>query len=99
MLKDNTYEKLARANAAAINGLKPRISVWNTGSSSDGAADPTAPIRNLFQNLPPLLTTIQEQTGITPPNWMAQMPANGDRETELWDSQKEGHDRIYGGRD
>lgn len=85
MLKDNTYEKLARANATAINGLQPKISVWNTGSSSsDGAAaaiaaDPTAPIRNLFQCLPPLLSTIKEQTGIAPPTWVAKMPAdNGD---------------------
>lgn len=85
MLKDNTYERLAQANAAAINGLQPKISVWNTGSSSDGAADPAAPIRNLFQNLPPLFSTIQEQTGIMPPNWMVQMPtaaaaAHGERE-------------------
>ncbi|KAL2358448.1 hypothetical protein BJ546DRAFT_1023120 [Cryomyces antarcticus] len=30
--------------------------------------DPTAPIRNLFQSLPPLLTTIREQIGISPPS-------------------------------
>lgn len=76
MLKENTHEKLARANAAAINGLQPKISVWNTGSASDASADPTAPIRNLFQSLPPLFSTIHEQTGISPPTWLAQMPAN-----------------------
>jgi flotillin len=68
VLRDNTYEKLARANAEAINGLQPKISVWNTGSQAEDAADPTAPIRNLFQGLPPLLETIDEQTGIKPPN-------------------------------
>lgn len=31
MLQNNTYEKLALANAQAINGLQPKISVWNTG--------------------------------------------------------------------
>ena len=72
MLENNTYEKLAKANATAINGLQPKISVWNTGS--EGTGDVSSPIRNLFQNLPPLLSTIQEQTGIMPPNWMAQMP-------------------------
>lgn len=85
MLKENTYEKLARANAAAINGLQPKISVWNTGpssSSSDGNPDPTAPIRNLFQSLPPLFSTIQDQTGIRPPNWVAQLPPNNDNDVD-----------------
>lgn len=73
MLQNGTYEALAKANATAINGLQPKITVWNTG---DQAADSTAaaPVRNLMQTLPPLLSTIQEQTGIKPPTWMAQMP-------------------------
>ena len=64
MLQNNTYEKLATANAKAINGLQPKITVWNTGADS-GAADSTAPIRNLFQSLPPLLSTINEQVSIS----------------------------------
>ena len=56
MLQNNTYEKLAQANAKAINGLQPKISVWNTGA--DGATNGSGAIRNLFQNLPPLLSTI-----------------------------------------
>ena len=75
MLQNNTYEKLANANAKAINGLAPKITVWNTGNQEEGASDSTAPIRNLFQSLPPLLSTINEQTGIAPPSWLAQMPA------------------------
>lgn len=72
MLTNNTYEKLAKANAEAIKGLQPKINVWNTGAG--GEADATAPIRNLFQSLPPLFSTIQDQTGMTPPSWVAQMP-------------------------
>lgn len=72
MLQNNTYEKLAKANAAAINGLQPKITVWNTGEGA--ASDSTAPIRNLLQSLPPLLSTINDQTGIAPPSWLAQMP-------------------------
>ncbi|KAE9990186.1 Nitrate transporter [Venturia inaequalis] len=77
MIQNNTYERLANANAKAINGLSPKINVWHTGNQSgeDGAgADPSAPIRNLFQNLPPLLSTINDQTGITPPTWLVGMP-------------------------
>ncbi|KAF2876768.1 hypothetical protein BDV95DRAFT_625915 [Massariosphaeria phaeospora] len=74
MLQNNTYERLANANAKAINGLQPKINVWNTGSQSENAADPTVSIKNLFQSLPPLLSTIQDQTGMKPPAWFAQMP-------------------------
>lgn len=77
MMQNGIYEKLADANARAIHGLAPKINVWTTGNQ-DGA-DATAPIRNLFQSLPPLLSTIQDQTGMTPPAWLAQMPANGAR--------------------
>ena len=76
MLQSNTYEKLAKANATAINGLQPKITVWNTGNTGEGtSSDSTAPIRNLLQSLPPLLSTINDQTGIAPPSWLAQMPA------------------------
>jgi flotillin len=75
MLQNNTYEKLAAQNAKAINGLQPKINVWNTGASdASGAADPAASLRNVFQMLPPLLSTINDQTGIQPPTWLAQMP-------------------------
>lgn len=39
------------------------------------------PVREVMQNLPPLLSTIHEQTGISPPSWVAQMSgpeANGE---------------------
>lgn len=73
MMESGTYERLAQANASAINGLQPKITTWNTGNG-DASGDSTAPIRNIMQSLPPLLSTIQEQTGITPPSWLAQMP-------------------------
>ncbi|PNS14292.1 hypothetical protein CAC42_6805 [Sphaceloma murrayae] len=72
MLQNGTYERLAQANATAIQGLQPKISVWNTGN--DSGADSMAPIRDLVRCLPPMLSTVQEQTGIRPPQWFAQMP-------------------------
>lgn len=71
MIQHNIHEKLALANAKAIQGLNPKFTIWNTGTAGGegGAGDPMASIRNIMQNLPPLLTTINEQTGIQPPNW------------------------------
>ncbi|PGH23698.1 hypothetical protein AJ80_02304 [Polytolypa hystricis UAMH7299] len=74
MIQNNTFERLAQANAQAINGLQPKITVWNTGSSGDGVPDTTSPMRNIMQSIPPLFSTIHDQTGIAPPTWMAQMP-------------------------
>lgn len=75
MIETGVYEKLAKANASAVHGMQPKITTWNTGSAA-GEADSAAPIRNIMQSLPPLLSTIHEQTGIAPPSWIAQMPKN-----------------------
>ncbi|KAK8142265.1 hypothetical protein G3M48_009077 [Beauveria asiatica] len=71
MIEKGTYVELAKANAEAIRGLEPKISVWNTGSSAggSGASDQAETMRNVYQMLPPLMTTINEQTGITLPEW------------------------------
>lgn len=91
MLQSNTYEKLAKANATAINGLQPKITVWNTGEGA--SSDSTAPIRNLLQSLPPLLSTINDQTGIAPPSWLAQM-SPGERSQAL--TVPEGKGKVNG---
>ena len=70
MIEKGTYVELAKANAMAIKGLNPKISVWNTGESAGaGAQDGTSAMRNVYQMLPPLMTTINEQTGIKLPEW------------------------------
>lgn len=82
MLTNGTYEKLANANAAAINGLQPKITVWNTGDSAGTGSsnDGLGAIRNIMQSLPPMLSTINEQTGIAPPSWLAKMGENPSQE-------------------
>ena len=75
MIEKGTYVELAKANAQAIQGLQPKISVWNTGAEAGSAEgggagqSSTAQMRNIYQMLPPLMSTINEQTGITLPEW------------------------------
>ncbi|KAI1396872.1 hypothetical protein F4819DRAFT_113120 [Hypoxylon fuscum] len=85
MIENGTYVELAKANAAAVNGMQPKISVWNTGSEagSGGAGgqgsgqDSAATLRNVYQLLPPLMSTIHDQTGITLPEWQfGKLPNN-----------------------
>lgn len=47
MLQDNTYEKLAQANAQAIQGLQPKITVWNTSKDSQ-LTMPLGRVTNVF---------------------------------------------------
>ena len=82
MLEKGTYVELAKANAQAVHGMQPKISIWNTGAeagSGEGGAQGqsgTATLRNVYQMLPPLMTTINEQTGITLPEWQFGRLAN-----------------------
>ena len=84
MLTNGTYEKLANANAAAINGLQPKITVWNTNDGGAGSSNSNenglGAIRNIMQALPPMLSTINEQTGMQPPGWLAKMENNSSQE-------------------
>ncbi|KAI4718259.1 flotillin domain protein [Aureobasidium sp. EXF-10727] len=79
MLQNNIPVQLAQANAEAIRGLQPKINVWTTGAQEGAAADSFAPIKNIMQSLPPLFSTIQDQTGMMPPAWLAQMPSGHGR--------------------
>lgn len=93
MLEKNTHEKLALANAQAINGLQPKITAWSTGEGS--ANDGTNAIRNLMQSLPPLFSTINEQTGIAPPSWLAQM-GTGPQALEMSSNTDNGKAKVNG---
>jgi len=84
MIEKGTYVELAQANAAAVKGMQPKISVWNTGSDAGtgaaggGNGSETAALRNVYQMLPPLMSTIHDQTGITLPEWQfGRLPAGG----------------------
>ncbi|KAL1922686.1 uncharacterized protein VTP21DRAFT_10225 [Calcarisporiella thermophila] len=70
MMESGTFERLANANATAVQNLNPKITVWNTDGSGASGSNPVA---DVMKNLPPLLATIQDQTGILPPKWMADM--------------------------
>lgn len=72
MIEKGTFVELAKANAAAVQGMEPKISVWNTGAQAGtegGQGSSIDTMRNVYQMLPPLMSTINEQTGITLPEW------------------------------
>lgn len=77
MIEKGTYTSLAKANADAVRGLNPKMTIWNTGAeagsegsaASQGGMGGANSIRNMYQMLPPLMSTINEQTGIVLPEW------------------------------
>ncbi len=59
MLDRGLYQDLAKTNSEAIKGLNPKITVWQTGGGNENIVKP---IRDILQAIPPIFTTIQDQT-------------------------------------
>ncbi|KAL5706240.1 Flotillin-like protein 4 [Ranunculus cassubicifolius] len=79
MIRDGTYQDIAKTNATAVAGLKPNISVWTNGGGEaveggEGGHSALREIAGVYKMLPPLLQTVQQQTGMTPPNWLCNLP-------------------------
>lgn len=58
------YQDIARSNADAVNKLRPKIHIWNTGANSESNNDALRPILNIVQGMAPMHKGIQEQTDI-----------------------------------
>uniref|UniRef100_A0A0E0R0G9 Flotillin-like n=1 Tax=Oryza rufipogon TaxID=4529 RepID=A0A0E0R0G9_ORYRU len=74
MVSSGVYQEMARINADAIRGLEPKISVWSNGAGAGGevgeGGGAMKEVAGVYKMLPPLLTTVHEQTGMLPPAWM-----------------------------
>lgn len=77
MLEKGTYERLAKTNAEAVHGMQPKITVWNTGPDAANG-NFTKPISDIMRSLPPLLTTIHDQTGMKPAEWLMDLAKGPD---------------------
>nr|QBK86756.1 MAG: protein of unknown function DUF4670 [Marseillevirus LCMAC103] len=64
MILYDQYEKIAREQGKAINGLQPDIRIWNTGSAAENAkTDWTSVFNNLVRVLPAQMTAVEGMTG------------------------------------
>ncbi len=66
MLEKDQFTKLADSSAKAIQGLQPKITIWNTGAEKEAYSG----IANLGKSLVPMLDTIKDQTGYALPDWL-----------------------------
>lgn len=73
MLEKELYEKLAKTNADALQKLNPNMTYWHTTNGGD-SSNSANPIADAFKLLPPLLSTIHEQTGIKLSDNLIHMP-------------------------
>jgi flotillin len=73
MINSGVYQEMTRINADAVRGLEPKISVWSNGGGvgeGDGSGGAMKEMAGVYKMLPPLLTTVHEQTGMLPPAWL-----------------------------
>jgi flotillin len=75
---DGLFDRMADTTAKAVQGLAPKINVWQTGPAGSDGAGNGGPggaagdvLRSLFLSLPPMLDAVVQQTdllgGILPP--------------------------------
>ena len=65
---DGMFTHIAREMGNAVRGMEPKINVWNTGAAASGNI--TEVITNLAKTMPPIIDAIQQQTGISLPNFV-----------------------------
>lgn len=61
-LKENLYLNIAKTQAEAFQGLKPKFHIWSTGTNAN-KEDPSSVITKTLQNMAPLFSGLQ-QSGI-----------------------------------
>ena len=70
MIEKDLYPKLADASARAIQGLNPKITVWNTTHGEGEANSTFNSISSIAKSIPPIIQTIEQQTGMALPDWI-----------------------------
>ena len=63
LVRDDVPTKIAEQRAHALQGLNPRVTVWNTGSDSGNNAPLSGIVNDLLKSSMPLMDGIKEQTG------------------------------------
>uniref|UniRef100_A0A0D9XKR8 Flotillin-like n=1 Tax=Leersia perrieri TaxID=77586 RepID=A0A0D9XKR8_9ORYZ len=76
MIDSGMYQEMARINASAVSGMQPKISIWNNNGGEAGVGAGAGGIQqmaDLYKMLPPLMSSVHEQTGMQPPAWMGSL--------------------------
>lgn len=75
MINGGMYQEIAKINGESIKGLQPKISIWTGAGGGVDSIDGSAfkEVAGLYKMLPPLFSTVHEQTGMLPPTWMGKI--------------------------
>jgi len=60
LVEKDMLAKLAKTQAEAVHGMRPKVSIWNTGNSGSNVS---SALTDLFKTGMPLLDGIKQQTG------------------------------------
>ncbi|BCS83397.1 spfh domain-containing protein [Cotonvirus japonicus] len=65
---DGLFAVMAKQQSLAIQGLEPKINIWNTGNNTESGFANV--ITDLAKTMPPILDVIQSQTNIKLPDFL-----------------------------
>lgn len=93
MIHGGTFKDIAKLNAEAVRGMQPKINIW-TGANGNGVGEGNSAggsgsggamkeIAGLYGMLPPLLETVNDQTGMLPPSWLATLPSDSNNNSKV----------------
>lgn len=64
MVRDEILPKIADKHAAAVNGMKPNINIWQTGQGANEQNGLSNTISDIIRTGVPMLNSLKDQTGI-----------------------------------
>jgi len=73
MINNGIFQEMAKINAEAIKGLQPKLSIWsgmNGANASNNGGGLLKDVAEVYSMIPPIVKTVNEQTGMLPPAWL-----------------------------
>ena len=71
LINRNMYQEIGKINAEAMNDMQSEISIWSNGKDGQEAIGNGGmkDMAQIYTMLPPLMKTVNEQTGISFADW------------------------------
>ena len=71
------YPKISEQYAKALQGLNPKVNIWETGPKGDSQLDIASVVLNAVKVFAPIMDAVQTQTDFRVPDWLLKKQNTG----------------------